>query len=63
MRPQLLVPGNTFHAGRIRAGGSYALLGTSVWLRAEPSDVEMGSAETLAAVYPAAKADIISFTA
>jgi predicted cupin superfamily sugar epimerase len=58
MRPQALIPGNTFHAGRIRAGGSYALLGTSVWLRAEPSDVELGNADVLALKYPAAKADI-----
>lgn len=62
MRPQLLVPGNTFHAGRIRAGGSFALLGTSVWLRAEPSDVEMGKAEPLAAAYPSARGEIASFT-
>jgi len=63
MRPQLLVPGGTFHAGRIRAGGDYALLGTSVWLRAEPSDVEMGNVEVLMTKYPAAKAEIGSFTA
>ena len=63
MRPQLLVPGGTFHAGRIRAGGEYALLGTSVWLRAEPADVEMGNVELLTATYPAAKAEIASFTA
>jgi uncharacterized protein len=62
MRPQLLVPGGTFHAGRIRAGGNYALLGTSVWLRAEPSDVEMGNVEMLTAKYPAAKAEIGSFS-
>ena len=62
MRPQLLVPGNTFHAGRIRAGGSFALLGTSVWLRAEPTDVEMGKAEPLAAAYPNARSEIASFS-
>lgn len=62
MRPQLLVPANTFHAGRIRAGGAFALLGTSVWLRAEPSDVEMGKADALAAAYPAVKAEILSFS-
>jgi uncharacterized protein len=61
MRPQLLVPGSTFHAGRIRAGGTFALLGTSVWLRAEPSDVEMGNAEPLAAAYPNARTEIASF--
>jgi predicted cupin superfamily sugar epimerase len=63
MRPQLLVPGGTFHAGRIRGGGDYALLGTSVWLRAEPSDVEMGNFEVLTDKYPAAKAEIVAFTA
>jgi predicted cupin superfamily sugar epimerase len=63
MRPQLLVPGGTFHAGRIRAGGVYALLGTSVWLRAEPADVEMGDAEVLTKKYPAARAEIEAFTA
>ena len=64
MRPQLLVPGNTFHAGRIRRGGGrHALLGTSVWLRAEPSDVEMGNAEALAAAYPTATTAIHSFNA
>src|SRR5215213_167635 len=62
MRPQLLVPGGTFHAGRIRSGGNYALLGTSVWLRAEPSDVEMGDAGALMSKFPAAKAQIETFT-
>lgn len=61
MRPQLLVPANTFHAGRIHAGGAFALLGTSVWLRAEPSDVEMGKADALAAAYPDARSEIASF--
>jgi uncharacterized protein len=61
MRPQLLVPGGTFHAGRIRAGGNFALLGTSVWLRAEPADVEMGDVAKLTSEYPAAKAEIAAF--
>ena len=62
MRPQLLVPGGTFHAARIHPGSNYALLGTSVWLRAEPSDVEMGNVELLASKYPTAKEQIVSFT-
>jgi uncharacterized protein len=62
MRPQLLVPGSTFHAGRIQPDGNYALLGTSVWLRAEPSDVELGNVELLTSKYPTAKAEIVSFT-
>ena len=63
MRPQVLVPGNTFHAARVKGGGAYSLLGTSVWLRAESSDVEMGNATQLAAEYPAAKDAIRTFTA
>ena len=54
MRPQLLVPGGTFHAARITGEGSYSLLGTSVWLRAEPSDVELGNPAELAKACPAA---------
>lgn len=55
MRPQLFIPGGTFHTARVAAGGAYALLGTSVFLRAEPADVEMGDAEKLAARFPAAR--------
>jgi predicted cupin superfamily sugar epimerase len=62
MRPQLMVPGGTFHAGRVRTGGGYALLGTSVWLRAEPADVEMGDANSLSELYPAARDTIAKFT-
>jgi predicted cupin superfamily sugar epimerase len=62
MRPQLLIPGGTFHAGRVPAGAGYALLGTSVWARAEPSDVEMGDVERLIASYPSARAAITAFT-
>jgi uncharacterized protein len=62
MRPQLLIPAGTFHTARVRAGDSYALLGTSLWLRPEPSDVEMGDVTKLSAAYPAAKAEIADFT-
>ena len=48
MRPQLFIPGGTFHTARVAGGGEYSLLGTSVWLRAEPSDVEMGDIAELA---------------
>ena len=63
MRPQLLIPGGTFHAGRVRVGSGYALLGTSVWARAEPADVEMGDQEQLGAAHPAARAAITQFMA
>jgi predicted cupin superfamily sugar epimerase len=51
-RPLLLIPGGTFHTARVAAGSDYALLGTSVWLRAEPQDVEMGDAAALRAKFP-----------
>jgi len=63
MRPQLLIPGGTFHAGRVRAGSGYALLGTSVWARADPADVELGDVAKLLAAYPSARAAIAGFTA
>jgi predicted cupin superfamily sugar epimerase len=63
MRPQLLIPGGTFHAGRVRDGIGYALLGTSVWARAEPADVEMGDPKQLLAAYPSMRAAIAEFTA
>jgi uncharacterized protein len=59
MRPQLLVPGNTFHAGLVRK--DYALLGTSVWAKAEPQDVEIGDVAKLIAAYPAARTTIEAF--
>ncbi len=62
MRPQLLVPGGTFHAGRVRGEIGYSLLGTSVWLHAEPADVELGDPQKLMAAYPSAKAAIAEFT-
>jgi predicted cupin superfamily sugar epimerase len=61
MRPQLLIPGGTFHAGRIRTGVGFALLGTSVWARAEPADVEIGDPERLQAEFPTMRAAITEF--
>jgi predicted cupin superfamily sugar epimerase len=61
MRPQLFIPGGTFHTARVRSGGSYSLLGTSVWLRADPRDVEIPDAEQLSAKYPQARDEIAAF--
>jgi predicted cupin superfamily sugar epimerase len=61
MRPQLLIPGGTFHAGRVRQASDYSLLGTSVWARAEPVDVEMGDAQRLMAAYPSTREQIQAF--
>lgn len=62
MRPQLLITGGTFHTARVPAGGSYSLLATSVWLRAEPSDVEMGNPERLMEAFPSARDAILTFS-
>jgi predicted cupin superfamily sugar epimerase len=50
-RPVLFIPGGTFHTARVAPGGDYSLLGTSVWLRAEPQDVEMGEIAALRAKF------------
>jgi len=61
MRPFVLVPGETFHAARLPRGGDYALLGTSVWVRPEPADVEMGDPEQLMVSYPSLRDEVRAF--
>jgi predicted cupin superfamily sugar epimerase len=55
MRPQLLIPGGTFHTSRLPNGG-WALLASTEWPGVEPPDVELGDLERLAATHPAAAA-------
>jgi uncharacterized protein len=62
-RPQLLIPGGTFHVSRVRPGGRWALMGTTVFPALEPVDVEMGDLDRLAADYPRLAAEIRSFAA
>jgi predicted cupin superfamily sugar epimerase len=62
-RPQLFIPGGTLHTARVADGGSYSLLGTSVWLRAEPVDVELGDVDQLCLEFPDARVLIAEFTA
>ena len=62
-RPQLFVPGNTFHTSRLAAGGTgYALLASTEWPGVEPPDVEHGNVEELAAAYPNFREEIRAFT-
>jgi len=62
MRPQLLIPGNTFHTSRLLPGeAGYALLASTEWPRVEPPDVEHGDIEALAAVYPSFHEEIHAF--
>lgn len=62
MRPQLFIPGSTFHVSRLKAGGSYALLGTTEWPGVEPPDVELGDPDKLIAAFPAFREAILAFT-
>jgi predicted cupin superfamily sugar epimerase len=65
MRPQLLIPGGTFHTSRLqntRAPTAFALLGTTEWPRFESPDLELATPEQLIAVYPAFSREIKAFT-
>jgi predicted cupin superfamily sugar epimerase len=68
MRPQLLIPGCTFHVSRLRSPKTpaertgYALLGTSEWPAADHSDVEIGVPEKLMETYPHLRDQIARFT-
>ena len=61
--PQLLIPGGTWQVSRVRAGGSYALLGTTEWPGFDPSDLEIGDVAALMRAYPDFRAEIAAFTA
>ena len=52
-RPQLLIPGGTFHTGRVLPGGCSALLGTTSWPGVADGEFEWGDAAALATRYPA----------
>ncbi|HJR76995.1 MAG TPA: cupin domain-containing protein [Nitrospiraceae bacterium] len=62
MRPQLLIPGGTFHISRLRPGGSFALLGTTEWPAFESPDLELGDPAKLMADYPALRQEIEHFS-
>ncbi len=63
MRPQLLVPGGTFHTSRLMPGATagYALLASTEWPGVEPPDVEHGNIKALAEDYPAFREEIYAF--
>lgn len=48
-RPQLLIPGDTFHTARLRDGGRWFLGASTEWPGVEPADVEPGDLEALCA--------------
>ncbi len=61
IRPQLFIPGATFHVSRLAPGGRYALLATSEWPGVEPPDVELGVPDELLKAYPQCAAQIRDF--
>jgi len=52
-RPQLLIPGNTFHTARLLGDGRWFLGASTEWPGVVPAeDVEIGDIDALAASYP-----------
>ena len=63
-RLQLLIPGNTFHTGRLVSDGEWFLGGSTEWPGVEPTkDVEIGDVETLADEHPAVADELRSIGA
>ena len=62
-RPQLFLPGGTFHTSRLAPDADYALLASTEWPGVEPPDVEHGDAEALMQAYPDLRDEIRAFTA
>ena len=58
---QLFLPGGTFHAARLRAGGSWFLGASTEWPGVEPSDVELGDVRALQEGFPGASAFLAEF--
>jgi predicted cupin superfamily sugar epimerase len=61
-RPQLFIPGGTFHTSRLAQGANYALLASTEWPGVEPPDVEHGNIEALMEAYPTLREKIRAFT-
>ena len=62
MRPQHVVRGGVWQGSRLRPGGSYALLGTTMSPGFDYKDYETVSRETLTKLYPAYSTLIASLT-
>ena len=61
-RPQLFIPGGTFHTSRLASEASFALLASTEWPGVEPPDVEQGDIEKLIMAYPDFREQIRAFT-
>lgn len=63
MRPQALAPRDVWQGTRLIAGGTLALLGTTVSPGFDPADYEHGDREALIAAYPDFRSRITALTA
>ena len=61
-RPQLFIPGSTFHTSRLAPEADYALLASTEWPGVEPPDVEHGDVEALMEAYPGLREEIRAFS-
>jgi predicted cupin superfamily sugar epimerase len=61
-RPQLFLPGGTFHTSRLADEASFALLASTEWPGVEPPDVEYGDIEALMKDFPDFRDEIQAFT-
>ncbi len=62
MEPQVIVPKGVWQGSRLRRGGRWALLGTTVVPGFDFADYEAGRRETLLAAYPAFAEQILALT-
>lgn len=60
--PQVLVPKGVWQALRLKSGGKWALMGTTVAPGFEFEDFEVGARETMIRAFPQHEADITRFT-
>ena len=61
MRPQLFIPGGTFHTSRLAPGAAYAFLASTEWPGVESPDVEHGDIAVLLEAYPDFREEIRAF--
>lgn len=61
-RPQVIVPAGVWQGARLREGGSWALLGTTVAPGFDYADYEHGDRDVLASMFPDFKDQIESLT-
>ena len=62
MRPQIMVPRGTWQGSRLKPGGSFALLGTTMAPGFEFADFELAPRDHLLASHPAYSAMILQLT-